>query len=74
MLENKRVSVGFGTRSISYYRSLCRAFKPTRTALKFRSVFVGDFVNHKKPFIDQWNIIKEIIDRSDTETFCVLYR
>ena len=33
-----------------------------------------NFVNHMKPFIDQWNIIKEIIDRSDTETFCVLYR
>ena len=25
------------------------------------------------PFIDQWNIIKEIIDRSNTKTFNVLY-
>ena len=25
MLENKGVAVGFGTRSIDYYRSLCRA-------------------------------------------------
>ena len=26
------------------------------------------------PFIDQWNITKEIIDQSDVEFFDVLYR